>query len=137
PRATLFPYTTLFRSNVACWRRGYLVMQDKHVAVLMGGFSSERPVSLSSGAACVTALEGQGYKVSRVDVSRDIGGVLGELRPDVAFNALHGPFGEDGRIQGVLEYLEIPYTHSGVLSSALAMDKELAKKIVGLAGVPV
>jgi D-alanine-D-alanine ligase len=112
-------------------------MKKKHVAVLMGGFSSERPVSLSSGSACADALEAEGFHVSRVDVGRDIGQVLTELRPDVAFNALHGPFGEDGRIQGVLEYLEIPYTHSGVLSSALAMDKDLAKKIVAGVGVPV
>lgn len=112
-------------------------MKKKHVAVLMGGFSSERPVSLSSGSACADALEAEGFQVSRVDVGRDIGQVLTELRPDVAFNALHGPFGEDGRIQGVLEYLELPYTHSGVLSSALAMDKDLAKKIVAGAGVPV
>src|SRR5690606_37013852 len=99
--------------------------------------SSERPVSLSSGSACADALKQQGYKVSRVDVGRDIGQVLTELRPDVAFNALHGPYGEDGRIQGILEYLEIPYTHSGVLSSALSMDKALAKTIVAGVGVPV
>src|SRR5690606_4095370 len=117
--------------------RGPQIMKNKHVAVLMGGFSSERPVSLSSGSACADALEAEGFQVSRVDVGRDIGQVLTELRPDVAFNALHGPFGEDGRIQGVLEYLELPYTHSGVLSSALAMDKDLAKKIVAGAGVPV
>lgn len=112
-------------------------MAGKHVAVLMGGFSTERPVSLSSGKACADALEGEGYRVSRVDVDHDIACVLGELRPDVVFNALHGPYGEDGTIQGVLEYLEIPYTHSGVLSSALAMHKELAKKIARLAGIPV
>ena len=109
----------------------------KHVAVLMGGFSSERPVSLSSGNACADALEAEGYRVTRVDVGRDIGAVLAELKPDVAFNALHGPFGEDGTIQGVLEYLEIPYTHSGVLASALAMDKEQAKKVAKAAGIPV
>ena len=105
-------------------------MSVKHVAMLMGGFSSERPVSLSSGNACADALEAVGYKVTRVDVGHDIASVLAELKPDVAFNALHGPFGEDGTIQGVLEYLEIPYTHSGVLASALAMDKAQAK-IVG------
>ena len=112
-------------------------MAVKHVAVLLGGFSSERPVSLSSGNACADALEGEGYRVTRVDVDHDIGAVLGELKPDVAFNALHGPFGEDGRIQGVLEYLEIPYTHSGVLASALAMDKERAKIVARKAGIPV
>ena len=109
----------------------------KHVAVLMGGFSSERPVSLSSGKACADALEGAGFQVSRLDVGRDVSSVLAELTPDVAFNALHGPFGEDGTIQGILEYLQIPYTHSGVLASALAMHKELAKKIAKAAGVPV
>ncbi len=111
--------------------------KDKHVAVLMGGFSSERPVSLSSGEACAKALEESGFRVTRVDVGRDVASVLGELRPDVAFNALHGPFGEDGAIQGILEYLEIPYTHSGVTASAVAMDKQHAKKIVAAAGVPV
>ena len=112
-------------------------MSGKHVAVLMGGFSSERPVSLSSGNACAEALEGKGYRVTKVDVGRDVGQVLAELKPDVAFNALHGPFGEDGTIQGILEYLQIPYTHSGVLASALAMDKGQAKIVVAGAGVPV
>lgn len=109
----------------------------KHVAVLMGGFSSERPVSLSSGKACAAALEEAGYRVTPVDVGRDIGTVLEMLKPDAVFNALHGPFGEDGTIQGVLEYLEIPYTHSGVLASALAMNKEQAKKVAKAAGIPV
>ena len=112
-------------------------MASKHVAVLLGGFSSERPVSLSSGNACADALEQVGYDVSRVDVTRDVGAVLSELRPDVAFNALHGPFGEDGTIQGILEYLAIPYTHSGVLASALAMNKEQAKRVAKAAGIPV
>jgi len=112
-------------------------MKNKHVAVLFGGFSSERPVSLSSGKACADALEAEGYKVSRVDVGRDIGQVLAGLKPDVVFNALHGPFGEDGTIQGVLEYLGIPYTHSGVLASALAMNKDLAKKVARASGIPV
>lgn len=109
----------------------------KHVAVLMGGFSSERPVSLASGTACADALEAEGYRVSRIDVGRDVARVLADLGPDVAFNALHGPFGEDGTIQGVLEYLEIPYTHSGVLASALAMDKERAKVVAKAARIPV
>ena len=112
-------------------------MSEKHVAVLMGGFSSERPVSLSSGNACADALEGEGYRITRVDVDHDVATVLAELKPDVAFNALHGPFGEDGKIQGILEYLEIPYTHSGVLASALAMDKEQAKRVAKSQGVPV
>src|SRR4029079_10368507 len=112
-------------------------MKKKHVAVLMGGFSSERPVSLSSGNACADALEEAGYRITRVDVERNVASVLYKLRPDVAFNALHGPFGEDGTIQGILEYLEIPYTHSGVLASALAMHKEQAKKVAKSAGIPV
>jgi D-alanine-D-alanine ligase len=112
-------------------------MSRSHVAVLMGGFSSERPVSLSSGNACADALEAVGYRVTRLDVTRDIASVLVDLRPDVAFNALHGPFGEDGTIQGILEYLAIPYTHSGVLASALAMDKEQAKVVARAAGIPV
>jgi len=112
-------------------------MKNKHVAVLLGGFSSERPVSLSSGKACADALEKEGYQVTRVDVARDVGAVLAELKPDVVFNALHGPFGEDGTIQGILEYLAIPYTHSGVLASALAMNKEQAKKVAKAAGIAV
>jgi len=112
-------------------------MSVKHVAVLMGGFSSERPVSLSSGNACADTLEAVGYRVTRVDVGHDVASVLADLKPDVAFNALHGPFGEDGTIQGILEYLEIPYTHSGVLASALAMDKAQAKIIAKAAGIPI
>ncbi|AQS42002.1 MAG: D-alanine--D-alanine ligase [Candidatus Tokpelaia hoelldobleri] len=112
-------------------------MVGKHIAVLMGGLSSERPVSLSSGQACADALEEQGYRVSRVDAGRDVASRLAELKPDVAFNALHGPYGEDGTIQGILEYLQIPYTHSGVCASALAMDKGLAKTIAAAAGVAV
>jgi D-alanine-D-alanine ligase len=109
----------------------------RHVAVLMGGWSVEREVSLNSGAACASALESVGFKVTRVDVQRDVGHVLDQLKPDVAFNALHGRFGEDGTIQGVLEILRIPYTHSGLLASALAMRKDRAKIIVAAAGVPV
>jgi D-alanine-D-alanine ligase len=112
-------------------------MKKKHVAVLLGGFSSERPVSLSSGNACADALEKEGYQVTRIDVGRDVGQVLAELNPDVVFNALHGPFGEDGTIQGILEYLGIPYTHSGVLASALAMNKEQAKRVAKSVGIPV
>lgn len=112
-------------------------MNGKHVAVLLGGFSSERPVSLSSGKACADALEVEGYKVTRVDVERDVSSRLADLKPDVVFNALHGPFGEDGTIQGILEYLQIPYTHSGVLASALAMDKARAKLVAKDVGIPV
>jgi D-alanine-D-alanine ligase len=109
----------------------------KHVAVLMGGWSNERPVSLSSGRACAQALRNAGYAVTEVDVGRDIASLLQEMRPDVAFNALHGTFGESGMIQGVLELLDIPYTHSGVLASALAMDKHQAKIMFKAAGIPV
>jgi D-alanine-D-alanine ligase len=109
----------------------------KHVAVLMGGWSSERAVSLASGEACAAALEAAGYRVTRVDVARDVAEVLARLRPDAALNALHGPYGEDGTIQGLLEILEIPYTHSGVLASALAMNKDKAKSVAAAAGVPV
>lgn len=109
----------------------------KHVAVLMGGLSAERSVSLRSGAACALALEGEGYRVSRVDVDRDLSDALAHLKPDVAFNALHGRFGEDGVVQGILEMLQIPYTHSGVLASSLAMQKDRAKAVMKAAGVPV
>lgn len=112
-------------------------LMGKHVAVLMGGWSSERPVSLSSGNACAAALEAEGFAVTRVDVDRDVPRVLAELRPDVVFNALHGPFGEDGTVQGVLEFLQLPYTHSGVLASALAMNKARAKVVAAAAGVPL
>ena len=110
---------------------------QKHVAVLMGGWSAERPVSLASGKECADALEQAGYRVTRIDVGRDIAEVLTALKPDVVFNALHGPFGEDGTIQGVLEILAIPYTHSGVLASALAMNKHKAKSVAAAAGIPV
>ena len=110
----------------------------KHVAVLMGGWSAEREVSLRSGKACADALERQqGFRVARVDVDRDVANVLKALKPDVALNLLHGRPGEDGAIQGLLEILAIPYTHSGVLASALAMQKERAKVVLRDAGVPV
>jgi len=103
----------------------------------MGGLSSEREVSLASGEACARSLERSGYRVTRLDVGRDVAHKLEILKPDIAFNALHGPFGEDGTIQGILEYLQIPYTHSGVLASSLAMDKAQAKIIAAAAGVAV
>lgn len=108
-----------------------------HVAVLLGGLSAERSVSLRSGAAVADALEGEGYRVTRIDVDRDIASRLAAERPEVCFNALHGKFGEDGCIQGILETMQIPYTHSGVLASALAMHKENAKTVMKAAGVPV
>jgi D-alanine-D-alanine ligase len=110
----------------------------KHVAVLMGGWSAEREVSLRSGAACADALErGGGYQVTRVDVGRDIASVLTGLKPDVALNILHGRPGEDGTLQGLLEILQIPYSHSGTMASALAMQKDVAKVVMAAAGVPV
>ncbi len=108
----------------------------RHVAVLMGGLSAEREISLRSGEACAAALEEKGYHVSRVDVGEDIASCLAQMRPDVAFNALHGKYGEDGCVQGLLELLHIPYTHSGVLASSVAMNKEVAKTLMAAAGVP-
>jgi len=110
---------------------------SKHVAVLMGGLATERPVSLMSGTECARALRNAGYRVTEIDVGYDVAEKLRELKPDVAFNALHGRYGEDGTIQGVLEFLRIPYTHSGVLASALAMDKHQAKIMFKAAGIPV
>ena len=109
----------------------------KHVAVLMGGWSAEREISLRSGKACADALERGGYRVSRVDVDREIAATLRKLKPDAALNVLHGRPGEDGTLQGMLEILGIPYSHSGVLASALAMQKDTAKSVLKAAGVPV
>jgi D-alanine-D-alanine ligase len=108
-----------------------------HVAVLMGGWSSERDVSLSTGSECSKALRNGGFKVSEIDVGRDIAKVLTELKPDVCFNALHGRFGEDGRIQGLLDIIGIPYTHSGVMASAIAMNKVRTKEICSAIGIPL
>jgi D-alanine-D-alanine ligase len=110
---------------------------DKHVAVLMGGWSAERDVSLRSGKACADALVRLGYRVTRIDVGRDIASVLNTVKPDVALNVLHGRPGEDGTLQGLLEIVGIPYSHSGVLASSLAMQKDMAKAVFGAAGVPV
>jgi len=109
----------------------------RHVAVLMGGWSAEREISLRSGRACADALESEGFRVSRIDVGRDIGTLLQTLKPDCALNMLHGRPGEDGTIQGILETVGVPYTHSGVLASALAMQKDLAKVVFRACGVPV
>jgi len=111
--------------------------QNTHVAVLMGGWSPEREVSLVSGAQCAAALRELGYQVSEIDVARDLHDVLSALKPDVCFNALHGVGGEDGEVQGLLEVLQIPYTHSGVRASSLAMDKHLSKQIFAQSGLPV
>jgi D-alanine-D-alanine ligase len=107
------------------------------VAVLMGGMSAERDVSLSSGRECATALRVAGYSVIEVDAGLDLAMRLTEIAPDVVFNALHGRWGEDGCVQGILEWLRIPYTHSGVLASALAMDKERTKAAYRAEGLPV
>ena len=107
----------------------------RRIAVLMGGFSAEREVSLVSGEACARALEERGHEVARIDVGRDLHAVLAAVRPEVVFNALHGHFGEDGRVQGLLDHLRLPYTHSGVLASALAMDKPMAKRVFASAGL--
>ena len=110
----------------------------KHVAVLMGGWSAERAVSLRSGTACADALERTGsYRVSRIDVDRDIAATLRALKPDAALNVLHGRPGEDGTLQGLLEIVGIPYTHSGVLASAVAMQKDITKTLLKAANVPV
>lgn len=106
-----------------------------HVAVLLGGVSVEREVSLLSGEACAAALESKGYRVTRIDAGRDLPERLIAARPDRVFNALHGRMGEDGRVQGLLDLLGVPYTHSGVLASALAMDKPMAKLIFAAAGL--
>ena len=107
------------------------------VAVLMGGLSVEREVSLSSGRECANALRVAGYEVVELDAGHDLPARLAEIKPDVCFNALHGRWGEDGAVQGLLEWLRMPYTHSGVLASALAMDKARAKEVYAAAGLPV
>jgi D-alanine-D-alanine ligase len=114
------------------------IPQETNVAVLMGGWSAEREVSLSSGEGCAAALGRAGFKVTSIDVKREtIFSVLQDLRPDVAFNALHGKWGEDGCASALLETLQIPYTHSGVLASSLAMHKEKSKHLFHDAGIPV
>jgi D-alanine-D-alanine ligase len=113
--------------------------KGRRVAVLMGGWSAERDVSLVSGKACAKALQEAGYRVREIVVERDLKKLLAALtpRPEAVFNALHGRWGEDGCIQGVLDILEIPYTHSGLLASALAMNKPMAKRLFEAAGIPV
>jgi len=106
-----------------------------HVCVLKGGWSSEREVSLVSGAAIASALRNTGYIVTEIDVQPDIYEILKELKPDAVFNGLHGTWGEDGCVQGLLEIMKIPYTHSGVKASALAMDKILSKKLFQSVGI--
>ncbi|HWT12465.1 MAG TPA: D-alanine--D-alanine ligase [Allosphingosinicella sp.] len=101
-----------------------------HVAVLMGGWSAEREVSLVTGAGVADALESRGHRVSRIDMDRDVAGRLAELRPDVVFNALHGTPGEDGTVQGLMDLMGLRYTHSGLETSVIAIDKELTKMVL-------
>jgi D-alanine-D-alanine ligase len=108
-----------------------------HVAVLMGGWSAEREVSLMSGNGVADALEKNGHQVSRVDMDRNVAQVLAGIRPDVVFNALHGVPGEDGSVQGMLDLMQIPYTHSGLATSVIAIDKELTKQQLVPAGIPM
>ncbi|MEQ8269017.1 MAG: D-alanine--D-alanine ligase [Parvibaculum sp.] len=109
----------------------------KHVAVLKGGWSAEREVSLVTGKGCADALRSHGYHVTEIDAGRDLADQILKVKPDVVFNALHGRWGEDGCVQGLLEILRVPYTHSGVLASALAMHKERGKAVFRAAGLPV
>ena len=108
-----------------------------HVVVLMGGWAHEREVSLMSGAGIADALEMNGHRVTQIDMDRDVAAKIAEANPDVVFNALHGRWGEDGCVQGLLEWLQIPYTHSGVMASSIAMDKEKSKDVYRAAGLPV
>ena len=110
-------------------------MKNQHIAVLLGGWNSEREVSLRSGEAAYEALIKLGYKATKIDFSREIFEQLKAIKPDIIFNALHGTYGEDGRIQGVCDILEIPYTHSGIIASALCMDKIITRKICQTVGV--
>ncbi len=115
---------------------GHASSSTPKVAVIMGGPSAEREVSMSSGRECAAALREEGFEVVEVDAGRDLAARLGDISPDVVFNALHGRWGEDGCVQGLLEWLRIPYTHSGVLSSSLAMDKQRCKDVYAMAGLP-
>lgn len=108
----------------------------RKVAVIKGGWSPEREVSLNSGAAAAAALREAGYDVIEIDAGRDLGARLAEIKPDAVFNALHGQWGEDGCVQGLLEVMGLPYTHSGVLASSLAMDKQRAKAVFEDHGIP-
>ncbi len=112
-------------------------LAGRRIAVLLGGLSPEREVSLVSGRECADALERLGAQVARIDAGRDLAAHLASARPEIVFNALHGAWGEDGCVQGVLETLALPYTHSGLLASALAMDKAKAKAVLAVAGVTV
>ncbi|MGE5953693.1 MAG: D-alanine--D-alanine ligase [Qipengyuania vulgaris] len=112
-------------------------MQNLHVAVLMGGWANERPVSLMSGEGVAKALEGRGHKVTRIDMDRDVAARIAEAKPDVVFNALHGVPGEDGSVQGMLDLMGVPYTHSGLATSVIAIDKQLTKQALVPHGIPM
>jgi D-alanine-D-alanine ligase len=114
-----------------------MTIAKPHVAVLMGGWANERPVSLMSGEGVAKALEERGYKVSRIDMDRNVAARLAEVKPDVVFNALHGVPGEDGTVQGMLDLMGIPYTHSGLATSVIAIDKELTKLLLVPGGIPM
>ncbi len=108
-----------------------------HIAVLMGGWSSERPVSLMSGEGVAKALESRGHRVTRIDMGRDVALKLAEAKPDVVFNALHGSPGEDGSVQGMMDLMGLTYTHSGMVTSVIAIDKVLTKQALVPHGVPM
>ena len=112
-------------------------LPNLHIAVLMGGWANERPVSLMSGEGVARALEARGHRVSRIDMDRQVAARIAEAAPDVVFNALHGVPGEDGTVQGMLDLMGIPYTHSGLATSVIAIDKELTKQALVPHGVPM
>ncbi|WP_164116278.1 D-alanine--D-alanine ligase [Sphingorhabdus sp. Alg239-R122] len=114
-----------------------MTLSKLHIAVLMGGWSAEREVSLMSGNGVADALESRGHKVTRVDMDRNLAMVLDGIKPDAVFNALHGTPGEDGTVQGMLDLMQIPYTHSGLVTSVIAIDKELTKQALVPQGIPM
>lgn len=114
-----------------------MTLPKLHVAVLMGGWSSERPVSLMSGNGVADALEARGHTVTRIDMDRDVAARLAEAKPDVVFNALHGAPGEDGTVQGMMDLMGLTYTHSGLVTSVIAIDKELTKQALVPHGIPM
>lgn len=114
-----------------------MTLRKLHVAVLLGGWSSERPVSLMSGEGVASALESRGHKVTRIDMGRDVALKLAETKPDVVFNALHGAPGEDGTVQGMMDLMGLTYTHSGLATSVIAIDKELTKQALIPHGIPM
>src|SRR5690606_13046715 len=114
-----------------------MTLPPLHVAVLMGGWANERSVSLMSGEGVAQALESRGHRVTRIDMGRDVAARLADAAPDVVFNALHGVPGEDGTVQGMMDLMGIPYTHSGLATSVIAIDKELTKHALVPHGIPM